>query len=143
MIVDLVQVKEGKEECVNPRKLHHYLKRYHNDMYTSMQEVFTLIGLNTVNKVVNSWIVGLGGVNSCIVDPKVVFHHLLKEPGVVGFAVAHNHPSGNLAASSEDIALTTRLNECGQLLNYTMLDHLIVTPTYDFFSFKEADLIGA
>jgi DNA repair protein RadC len=50
--------------------------------------------------------------------------------------IAHNHPSGNLSPSNADISLTKKIKEAGEIMNITLLDHLIVTKT-SYCSFQD------
>jgi DNA repair protein RadC len=67
-----------------------------------------------------------GGIAGCFVDPKVIFATALTSRAS-NIILAHNHPSGNLAASLSDIALTRRLCQAGELLDIVVRDHVIVT----------------
>jgi DNA repair protein RadC len=71
-------------------------------------------------------VIGQGGFTSAPVDPKVVFCGAL-QTGAVAIILAHNHPSGSLAASAEDIKVTNRIIEGGRILGIELLDHIIVT----------------
>jgi DNA repair protein RadC len=56
--------------------------------------------------------------------------------------LAHNHPSGNINASQSDIDLTRKLMKGGELLDITVLDHLIMTPTFNkYSSFADSGLV--
>lgn len=83
--------------------------------------------------------ISTGGVSSCIVDPKIVFGLALKTRAT-GLILAHNHPSGNLEPSQADRRLTYQLQEAGKLLDISVLDHLIITPT-DYNSFANMGYI--
>jgi DNA repair protein RadC len=54
-----------------------------------------------------------------------------------GIVIAHNHPSGNLDASEEDLKLTKRIKEAGELLDVRLIDHLILGIKDDYSSFAE------
>jgi DNA repair protein RadC len=54
-----------------------------------------------------------------------------------GIVIAHNHPSGNLDASDEDLKLTKRIKEAGELLDVRLIDHLILGIKDDYASFTE------
>ncbi len=65
-----------------------------------------------------------GGSATTIVDPKVLFRTLMVS-GACPFVLGHNHPSGHPYPSPEDLALTKRIRQCGELLNLQCLDHFI------------------
>jgi DNA repair protein RadC len=69
--------------------------------------------------------VSSGGVSSTVVDPKVVFRAALLASSS-GLVFAHNHPSGDVAPSPEDLAMTRRLTEAGELLGCPLLDSLVI-----------------
>lgn len=80
-----------------------------------------------------------GGMNACLVDPKIVFATALKAKAT-RLILAHNHPTGVLKPSEADILLTRRMVQAGQLLDLPVLDHVIVTPD-GYYSFSDHGLI--
>ena len=66
-------------------------------------------------------------MSGTVVDVKIVFQVALKAHAS-GLIVAHNHPSGNTEPSSQDLAITKKLKEAGQLLDLNLLDHIILLP---------------
>lgn len=70
---------------------------------------------------------GTTNISNCY--PKELFRELLLAGPVVGFIVYHNHPSNTLRPSPEDIALTKRLKQAGELLDFKLFDHVIVATT--------------
>lgn len=99
------------------------------------QEVFAVLLLNQGNYVIHYEIVSSGGISSTIADPKVILKKAL-EQGAVKIVLCHNHPSGNLAPSQEDLRLTDKLCKAAKLLDMLILDHIIVSPE-GFVSFAE------
>ena len=81
----------------------------------------------------------MGTLNYNIVHPREVFEPAVKHLAA-SIILAHNHPSGTLEPSPEDLALNKRLVEAGKILGIQILDHIIVTKT-GFSSFKEKDLM--
>jgi len=80
-----------------------------------------------------------GGLHGTVADPKLIFAGSLKCMASA-IILAHNHPSGQLRPSEEDIRLTRKLVEGGKLLEIVVQDHLIVT-TNGYFSFADSGLI--
>lgn len=76
-----------------------------------------------------------GGIHGTVADPKVIFGHAL-EKGASCIVVAHNHPSGQLRPSEEDIRLTRKLVEGGRMLDILVQDHLIITAA-GYYSFAD------
>ena len=103
------------------------------------QENVHVLLLDAKHRVVRMERIAEGAWNNCLVDPKVVFSLCLRHraPAVI---LVHNHPSGDPSPSQEDLALTERLGEAGQLLDIRLLDHLIVGRA-GFFSFVDAGLL--
>ncbi|MBE0428610.1 MAG: DNA repair protein RadC [Thermoleophilia bacterium] len=89
------------------------------------REHFIVLYLNARNVVISEETISVGSLNANIVHPREVFR-----PAITGGAAAvilvHNHPSGDVAPSREDLSLTSRLAEAGRLLGIEVLDHLIV-----------------
>lgn len=92
-----------------------------------LKESFYALYLNRGNKVLGYYLVSLGGVSGTVVDPKCVFQAALKANSSA-LIVAHNHPSGNREPSSQDLAITKKLKDAGQLLDLNFLDHIILLP---------------
>jgi len=90
------------------------------------QEHFVCLSLNGANEVIASRVVTVGLLDSSQVHPREVFADPLTDRAAA-VLLAHNHPSGTLEASREDLALTGRLVQAGELLGIRVLDHVIVT----------------
>jgi DNA repair protein RadC len=99
------------------------------------QEHFVCISLNGANEVIESRVVTVGLLDTNQVHPREVFSDPLGDRAA-SVLVAHNHPSGTLEPSPEDLALTRRIVKAGDLLGIRVLDHLIVTAD-GFLSLKE------
>jgi len=102
-------------------------------------EEFWIVLLNRANKVIDTKLVGRGGVSSTVVDSKVIFSFAL-ESLASGIILAHNHPSGNLKPSNSDIRLTKKIVDAGKIMEVPVLDHIIVGDN-DYFSFADEGLI--
>lgn len=95
------------------------------DMRYLKQEVFKVIFLDTKNNVIGIEEVFKGTLNSSIVHPREVFASALKKH-CANIIVSHNHPSGDVSPSKEDINITIRLKEAGDILEIKLLDHVII-----------------
>jgi DNA repair protein RadC len=80
-----------------------------------------------------------GTLDSSLVHPREVFNPAIRNMAK-GMIVLHNHPSGKLAPSEEDIKVTNRLVESGKILGIEVYDHIIITAD-GYFSFKENGMI--
>ena len=102
-------------------------------------EEFWALFLNQSNKVVQIKQLTSGGINQSVVDIRVLFKYALDYYSTA-LIVAHNHPSGNLKASGEDVAITKKIKEAGALLNIQLLDHIIIGQR-GYFSFADDGLL--
>ena len=94
--------------------------------------------LNTKNRIIDHEVVSIGTINSSIVHPREVFRNAIinKAYSVI---LCHNHPSGDVYPSSEDMNLTRRLKDTGDILGIRVLYHVIITGLNQnkMYSFKE------
>jgi DNA repair protein RadC len=93
------------------------------------RENFMMMTLNTKNKTIGLNMVSVGSLNSSIVHPREVFKLAILQ-NARSIIVAHNHPSGDTNPSKEDIELTKRLVEAGEILGIDVLDHLVIGDDY-------------
>ncbi|HZG72015.1 MAG TPA: DNA repair protein RadC [Chondromyces sp.] len=96
------------------------------DMKLLVQEHFVCLCLNTKNMVIRRETVFVGSLNAAIVHPREVYKLALKTAGTASILVAHNHPSGEVSPSREDIEVTSRLTEVGRVVGIELIDHLII-----------------
>ncbi|GJF49466.1 RadC family protein [Staphylococcus argenteus] len=89
------------------------------------QEHFMILLLNSKNIVIKEACVFKGTLNTSIVHPREIFSIAIRENANAIIAV-HNHPSGDVTPSQEDIMTTLRLKECGLILGIDLLDHIII-----------------
>ena len=92
----------------------------------SYYETFKILLLNRANRVLGATTIGTGGISGVVADPKRIFQTALKA-NASSIILAHNHPSGNLNASQQDIALTKKIKQGADFLDISVLDHLIIT----------------
>jgi DNA repair protein RadC len=101
--------------------------KYLSEFKKEDREFFIVLGLDTANKVLYRDIVSIGTLNMLIVHPREVFKSaILKSANSI--ILAHNHPSGSIEPSAEDLEIHKRLIDSGELLNIKVLDCLIITP---------------
>ena len=89
------------------------------------REQFMIACLNTKNEPTNISVVAVGTLNKAIVHPREVFKTAILS-NAASIMAFHNHPSGETTPSQQDIQLTNRLYEAGELLGIKLLDHLII-----------------
>ena len=112
---------------------------YMEEMRHLKKEHFKVLFLNTKNEIMSAENTSIGNLNSSIVHPREVFRSAVKK-GAAAIIVIHNHPSGNPLPSQNDLDITRRLEEAGQLLGIPVLDHLIIGDGV-FISLKEKMLM--
>lgn len=89
------------------------------------RECFLALLLDTRHRLIAVHRVGLGGLDSCAVDPRVLWGAAVGTMATA-LVLAHNHPSGDPTPSRDDRAVTERAKECGLLLGIQVLDHVIL-----------------
>ncbi|MDH6253598.1 DNA repair protein RadC [Chryseobacterium sp. H1D6B] len=110
-----------------------------NSLSDLRTEEFWAVFLNQSNKVIHVSQLTQGGISQSIVDVRILFKTAL-EHFSTGIIIAHNHPSGSLKASREDISVTQKIKEAGEVLSIQLLDHLIITQN-SYFSFSDEGLL--
>ena len=112
--------------------LHPYL----GDLRT---EEFWVVFVNQHNKVLLKEKISQGGISGTVVDVRIILKKALEQMAT-GIFIAHNHPSGNLKPSQEDLKITKQISDAGKLMNIVLIDHLIITQT-SFYSFANENLL--
>lgn len=102
------------------------------------QEHFLCVSLNGANEILNTRVVTIGLADRSHVHPREVFADVLVDRASA-VILAHNHPAGSLEPSEEDIAVTKRISQAGQILGITVLDHIVFNQK-EYLSFVERGL---
>jgi DNA repair protein RadC len=127
---------EHLDRFTTPRQVFDY---FHHEFRDSRKEYFLTLLLDGKNRIIRRVQISEGSLNQSIVHPREVFSPAVKESAAAVILV-HNHPSGDPAPSSEDIAITRRLREAGDIMGIKVLDHIIVGDG-EFMSFVERGLL--
>lgn len=106
----------------NAKDVYEYLQ----DMRNLPKEHLRGLYLNSHNHIIRDEVISIGTVNANMIHPREVFRPAI-ECNAAAVVLAHNHPSGNAAASGEDIEITHQLVEAGKIMGITLLDHVIIT----------------
>jgi DNA repair protein RadC len=109
----------------SPREAGAYMVRL---LQGKAREHFYVVLLDAKNHVLATELISVGGLSVSLAHPREVFKAAIRR-SAAAVILAHNHPSGDPEPSPEDIRLTTRLVEAGELLGIEVLDHLIVGRT--------------
>ena len=102
-------------------------------------EEFWVMFLNQGNRIIKTEQISRGGITQTAVDVRVIFKCAL-ELMATAIVLSHNHPSGNLKPSQEDLRITKQISDAGKLLNIQLLDHLIISQN-SYFSFADENLL--
>lgn len=147
----LLQVSEIEVRYVSPplikkvkidssKKALTSMKSVWNTHTIGYQESFIAMFMDRANYALGYRWLSLGGTSGTIVDAKHLFGIAVKV-NASGIILGHNHPSGSLRPSEPDRNLTRKLVEGAKLLDIKILDHLIITPEFTYFSFADEGLI--
>ena len=113
---------------------------YMEEMRHRKQEHLKLLMLNSKSKLLGEKDISKGTVNASLVSPRELFIEAL-EKQAVAIILIHNHPSGDVTPSENDIRLTKRVQEAGRLIGIELLDHIIIGNNC-YISFAEAELLS-
>ena len=118
--------KEKRIRIKNGTFAYQYFLDYWNKDLIELQEEFHIMILNKSNEILGIANISKGSCSKTVVDVKLVFSIALK-CNAKFLILAHNHPSGNLTPSQSDIKMTEELKTAGELLDVSLLDHLIIS----------------
>ena len=113
----------------------YYMEQFRHEQ----KEHLYLLFLDTKCRYLGEEEVSIGTVNASLVSPREIFIAALGKKAV-SILLLHNHPSGDPRESQEDIAVTRRIQECGELLGIHLLDHVIIGDNC-YISFKEKGIL--
>jgi DNA repair protein RadC len=124
------------ERIATSKDAYMLLKRFLVDLN---HEEFWLLLLGQNCKVLGKELISRGGLTATVADPKIIFGVALRY-SATSMMLAHNHPSGNLKPSQQDIDLTKKIVAAGKLLDIKVLDHLIITDNA-YYSFADESVL--
>lgn len=120
---------------ISAKDVYERLLEYRN----AKKEHFFVFYLDTKNQEIKCELISVGTLNASLVHPREVFEPAIKHLAAQ-IIIAHNHPSGNLEPSQDDIELTQRLVKAGEILGIEVLDHVIISKD-GYYSFKQNKMI--
>lgn len=130
------ELKNRKVKITSPETMY---ENFNFLFKREVREKFVVFWLSSSNNVIGFEVITEGLLNSSLVHPREVFRGAVVAT-CANIMLAHNHPSGNLEPSNEDISITKRLSEVGNILEIKVLDHIIFTDE-GFTSFVERRII--
>ena len=115
-------------------------KKFFDDDTIELNEQFMVMYLNRANKIIGVYKASVGGITSTVVDVRLILGVALKTVAT-GIILAHNHPSGNLTPSRSDQEITSRIKAAGQLMDISVLDHIILAQGDSYKSFADEGIL--
>jgi len=106
----------------------------------ALQETFKIMLLNNANKVKGIYEVSKGGITGTLVDVRILFAVVLKSL-TTAIILMHNHPSGTLRPSEADKSLTRKIKNAALFFDVNVLDHIIVNPDGEYYSFADDGIL--
>lgn len=136
-IIKDTEITYGKMKMESPKEAASLAKMFLGDVD---RECIVVCATDTKMKPVHIQLVGMGAINHCPVSIPELFKAALLS-NAANILLFHNHPSGDVTPSEEDIQLTKRVVEAGKLLGIPLLDHIILGEENHFYSFRESGRI--
>jgi len=131
---------QNRPKITDVKMAHEIIMRMMDMDKIGLQEQIVVLYLNQANLVIGSSNAFTGGLTGSIVDIRIIVATALNLMAT-GVIIAHNHPSSNLKASTQDIALTKKLKTALSYMDINLLDHLIVTPENEYLSMSNEGLL--
>jgi DNA repair protein RadC len=143
-IMEVIRVRQEVNQTglslvsiINPQAAVDLVNQY---ILNEDREILLVLVLNTKNQVTAIHRCHQGTLNASVASTKDIFKTAILN-NAASIIIAHNHPSGIVNPSPEDIKLTSLVSEAGDILNIELLDHIIVGWQDGYYSFKEQGLI--
>ena len=113
---------------------------YQDKLKDKLQEYFYCVYLDTKNHIIKDKLLFIGTINESLIHPREIFKeaYLLSASSII---CIHNHPSGNVTPSNNDIVMTKQLIEVGKILGIKVLDHIIIGKN-NYYSFNDNSLVN-
>jgi len=108
-------------------------------LYIDYKEVFYAVYLNQNYRVLSVGKVSEGTTTNCLINTRQILQSALLQ-NATGIMICHNHPSGDVHPSREDIACTSRIKEAAKLLDIQLLDSFVIS-SFNYYSFVENGLL--
>ncbi|MCG0198047.1 JAB domain-containing protein [Phocaeicola vulgatus] len=122
-------------KIVSSEDAYKYLLPTYKEGTICYKEYFKVLFLNQANQVLGYTLISEGGITETSVDVRVILQAALLTNSMA-LVLAHNHPSGNLRPSRQDMEITKQVKEAAKLIRITVIDHLILTDA-GYYSFSD------
>lgn len=117
-----------------------FIRKIYKRGEIELQEQFIVLYLDRANNIIGYYRHAVGGITGTVADVRIILAAALKSAST-SIIIAHNHPSGNLKPSDADIQLTKKIKESANVMDISVLDHVIVTKD-GYYSFGDEGLLG-
>jgi DNA repair protein RadC len=133
------KLSDSPETAISSEVTFNFIKPFF-DNYHGIREAMFAIYLNRANQIIGVQRISEGSLTGTMVDVKIVLKGAI---GILatGIILAHNHPSGNLNPSHVDKEFTKKINEACKVMDFVLLDHLILGSSTNYYSFSDHGLI--
>jgi DNA repair protein RadC len=130
-----VKASDRKKICCSSDAYKIFLENWNPEIIEFVEE-FKILLLNRANSVLGIMEVSRGGISGTITDVRLVFQAAIKA-NASGIICGHNHPSSNMNPSESDNRITQKIKEAGHILDIQLLDHIILGPDGDYYSYAD------
>ncbi len=115
-------------------------KRKSSDIPMDYLQVFEIEDNETILEITHVSVVSIGTLNSSMAHPREIYKVAVMS-NANSIIIAHNHPSGDVKPSKEDISITKRLKQVGEIIVINLIDHIIIGSKDRYTSLKEMDIL--
>ncbi|MBT9841460.1 JAB domain-containing protein [Blautia sp. MCC283] len=137
-VIEKNLICEEKIQANSPEKIYEMLNRYFRLGYRTEEYIY-MVALDTKSNILGVFELSHGSVNSSICNNREIFMKALI-CGASGIILAHNHPSGDVTPSEQDISTARNVAKAGKMIGADLIDNLICSDT-TYFSFKEKNML--
>lgn len=120
----------------SPESIAYY---YMERMRHETQEILMLAMFDSKSMLIGEKVISVGTCNAALISAREIYRTALQEQAVY-IVILHNHPSGNPEPSREDIQVTRKIKQSGEILDILLMDHIIIGDNR-YFSFREQDIL--
>ena len=130
---------KSRNKIYSSEDAYKYLLPTYKEGTICYKEYFKVLFLNQSNQILGYTLISEGGITETCADVRLIMQAALLTNSVA-LILTHNHPSGNLKPSPEDIRLTKQVRDAAQLMRIKVLDHIILTDT-EYYSFADEGML--
>ena len=130
---------KNQQKVTSSEDAYRYMLSTYKEGTICYKEYFKVLFLNQANQILGYTLISEGGLTETTADVRLIFQAALLTNSVA-LILAHNHPSGNLKPSPEDIRLTKQVREASNFMRIKILDHIIISDT-EYYSFADEGML--